>query len=149
MPPYIAIKPCHSRGRTPFPDDTMFSVNPEGKEDQNVRLRAVLVAVVEAAGATLDNLLLRDGDDVGGDVVELRTVSGMMRIFGGEDLTYAQALEQVFGLLVDVERTRLAVLSEVESRDLGNVLILAFTLLFLELEGNTTDGTTLNTLHPT
>lgn len=58
----------------------MFSVNPEGKEDQTVRLGAILVAVVEAAGATLDNLLLRDGDDVGGDVVELRTVSGMIRM---------------------------------------------------------------------
>ena len=79
MPPYIAIKPCHSRGRTPFPDDTMFSVNAEGKEDQTAHLRAVLVAVVETAGTALDNLLLGDGDDVGGDVVELCHVSGMIR----------------------------------------------------------------------
>jgi hypothetical protein len=62
--------------------------------------------------------------------------------------TYAEALEQILGLLVDVERTRLAVLAEVESGDLGNVLILALTLLFLELEGDTADGTTLDTLHP-
>jgi hypothetical protein len=61
--------------------------------------------------------------------------------------TYAQALEQVLGLLVDVESTRLAVLGEVEGRDLGNVLILALTLLFLKLEGDTTDGTTLDALH--
>lgn len=85
MPPYIAIKPCHSRGRTPFPDDTMFSVNPEGKEDRTARLRAVLVAVVEAAGTTLDNLLLGDGDDVCGDVVELHIVSDMLKRSEAED----------------------------------------------------------------
>jgi hypothetical protein len=62
-------------------------------------------------------------------------------------VTYAEALEEVLGLLVDVESARLAVLGEVESRDLGDVLILALTLLFLELEGDTTDGTTLDTLH--
>lgn len=63
--------------------------------------------------------------------------------------TYAEGLEEVLGLLVDIERTRLAVLGEVEGGDLGDVLILALTLLFLELEGDTADGTTLNTLHPT
>lgn len=67
---------------------------------------------------------------------------------GGSGETYAHALEQVLGLLVDVERARLAVLSEVESRDLGDVLVLALTLLFLELERDTTDRTTLDTLHP-
>jgi hypothetical protein len=36
---------------------------------------------------------------------------------------------------------------EVESRDLGNVLVLALTLLLLELEGDTADGTTLDALH--
>jgi hypothetical protein len=61
--------------------------------------------------------------------------------------TYAEALEEVLGLLVDVESARLAVLGEVESGDLGDVLILALTLLFLELEGDTADGTTLDTLH--
>lgn len=53
-------------------------------------------------------------------------------------------LEQVLGLAVDLE---LAGLGEVEGRHLGDVLILALTLLFLELEGDTADGTTLNTLH--
>ena len=62
--------------------------------------------------------------------------------------TYTHALEQVLGLLVDVERARLAVLGEVESGDLGDVLVLSLTLLFLELERDTTDGTTLDTLHP-
>ena len=61
--------------------------------------------------------------------------------------TYAQALEQVLGLLVDVERAGLAVLGEVERGDLGHVLILALTLLFLELEGDTADGAELDTLH--
>lgn len=69
--PYIAIKPCHSRGRNPFPD-TIFSVN-RGRKDRVVHLGAVL-AVAKSAGTALDNLLLRDGDDVGGDVVELGTV---------------------------------------------------------------------------
>jgi hypothetical protein len=61
--------------------------------------------------------------------------------------TYAEALEEVLGLLVDVESTRLGVLGEVESGDLGDVLVLALTLLLLKLEGDTADGTTLNTLH--
>ena len=65
-----------------------------------------------------------------------------------QDKTYAEGLEEVLGLLVDIESTRLGVLGEVESGDLGDVLVLSLTLLFLELEGNTTDGTTLNTLHP-
>lgn len=121
MPPYIAVKPCHNRGRrNPFPD-TIFSENREGRKkgdraivDSHSHLRAAWT-VVEATGA-LDDLLLRDSDDVGGDAVE------------------THALEQVLGLLVDVERARLAVLSEVESGDLGDVLILSLTLLFLELE---------------
>jgi hypothetical protein len=62
--------------------------------------------------------------------------------------TYAHALEEILGLLVDIQRARLAVLGEVEGRDLGYVLILALTLLFLELEGDTADGSSLNTLHP-
>ena len=61
--------------------------------------------------------------------------------------TYAEGLEEVLGLLVDIESTRLGVLGEVESGDLGDVLVLALTLLFLELEGDTADGTTLDTLH--
>ena len=61
--------------------------------------------------------------------------------------TYAHGLEKVLGLLVDVEHAALAVLGEVESRDLGDVLVLALTLLLLELEGDTADGTTLNALH--
>lgn len=47
------------------------------------------------------------------------------------------------GLLVD-SKTRNA---GVEGRNLGNVLILPLTLLLLELERNTTDGTALDTLH--
>jgi hypothetical protein len=64
-----------------------------------------------------------------------------------ERKTYAEGLEEVLGLLVDVESTRLAVLGEVESGDLRDVLVLALTLLFLELEGDTANGTTLDTLH--
>ena len=64
-----------------------------------------------------------------------------------QDKTYAEGLEEVLGLLVDIESTRLGVLGEVESGDLGDVLVLALTLLFLELERDAADGTTLDTLH--
>ena len=64
-----------------------------------------------------------------------------------EDKTYAEGLEEVLGLLVDIESTRLGVLGEVESGDLGDVLVLALTLLFLELERDAADGTTLDALH--
>ena len=65
---------------------------------------------------------------------------------GGEKKTYAERLEQVLGLLVDVELAALAG-AKVEGRDLGDVLILALTLLFLELEGDAADGTALDALH--
>lgn len=61
--------------------------------------------------------------------------------------TYAKSLEEVLGLGVDVELAALRVLGEVERGDLGDVLVLALTLLLLELEGDTADGTTLDTLH--
>jgi hypothetical protein len=56
-------------------------------------------------------------------------------------------LEEVLGLAIDVELAALGVLGEVQSRDLRNVLILALTLLLLKLEGDTADGSTLNSLH--
>ena len=56
-------------------------------------------------------------------------------------------LEQVAGLEVDVQTTLVVELGEVESGDLGNVLILALTFLLLKLEGDTTDRTTLDTAH--
>lgn len=61
--------------------------------------------------------------------------------------TYAKVFEQVLGLGVDIQLARLGVLGEVEGGDLGDVLILTLTLLLLKLEGDTTDGTLLNTLH--
>ena len=61
--------------------------------------------------------------------------------------TYAERLQQVLSLLVNIKLTALAVLSEVQSGNLWNVLILALTLLFLELEGDTADWSTLDTLH--
>lgn len=60
--------------------------------------------------------------------------------------TYAEVLEQVLGLAVDLEKAALLV-GGVEGGDLGDVLILALTLLLLKLEGDTTDGTALNALH--
>lgn len=61
--------------------------------------------------------------------------------------TYAEVLKEVLGLGIDIELAALGVLGEVESGDLGNVLILALTLLLLKLEGDTADGATLNALH--
>merc|ERR1712072_203635 len=85
-------------------------------------------AVVEATG-TIDGLLLCDGDDVDVDAVE------------------AHGLEQVLGLLVDVELAALRVVREVEGGYFGHVLILALALFFLQLEGDAADGTALDTLH--
>lgn len=76
MPPYIPVKLCHSRGRNPFPD-TIFSVSRERRKkgDRRVALAHSYLraggAVVEAAGTALDNLLLGNGNNVGGDAVEL------------------------------------------------------------------------------
>ncbi len=47
------------------------------------------------------------------------------------------------GVGVDLQRVG----SGVESRDLRDVVVLALTLLLLQLEGDTTDGTALDTLH--
>lgn len=74
-------------------------------------------------------LLLGDGDDVDGDRVE------------------THALEEVLGVRVDVQLTTLGVLGEVQGRDLGHVLILAFTFFLLEFERDATDRTTLDTFH--
>lgn len=60
--------------------------------------------------------------------------------------TYAHGLEQVLGVGINVELAGLG-LGNIQSRDLRDVLILALTLLLLELEGDTADGATLNTLH--
>lgn len=60
--------------------------------------------------------------------------------------TYTKVLEQVLGLAVDLEKAALVVRG-VEGRDLGDVLVLALTLLLLELEGDAADGATLNALH--
>lgn len=60
--------------------------------------------------------------------------------------TYAEALEEILGITIDIKLTRLG-LGNIQSRDLGDILILALTLLLLKLEGDTADGTTLDTLH--
>lgn len=84
-------------------------------------------AVVESAGS-LDGLLLRNSDD--GDWYGIET----------------KALEEILCIGIDFELSGLG-LAEVEGRNFGDVLIFSLTLLFLELEGNTTNRTTLNTLH--
>ena len=56
-------------------------------------------------------------------------------------------LEQVLGLGIDLQLAVVGVLGEVESGDLGDVLVLALTLLLLELEGDTADRALLDTLH--
>ena len=59
--------------------------------------------------------------------------------------TYTKALEEILCLGINLQP--ILVLSEVEGGNFGDVLILSLTLFFLELEGDTTDGTSLNTLH--
>lgn len=83
----------------------------------------------EPPGTPLSSNVLANSDNIDRDRVE------------------AQALEQVLCLLVDVELAALAVLGKVEGGHFGHVLILAFTLFFLQLEGDTADGTTLDALH--
>jgi hypothetical protein len=61
--------------------------------------------------------------------------------------TYAHALQQILGVLVDIELAIVVELSKVEGRDLGDVLILSLTLLFLKLEGDAADRASLDTLH--
>jgi len=74
-------------------------------------------------------LLLCDGNDVDWDGIE------------------AKALEEILCFGINIKLSTLGVLGEVESRNFGDVLILSLSLFFLELEGDTTDRTTLNALH--
>ena len=63
-------------------------------------------------------------------------LSTQARVFGNRGGTH-------LGVRVDLEAGG----GGVERRDLGDVVVLALTLLLLELERNTTDGTLLDTLH--
>lgn len=58
----------------------------------------------------------------------------------------AQALQEILGLGINVQLAALE-LADVEGGDLGDVLVLALTLLLLELEGDTADGATLDAAH--
>jgi hypothetical protein len=71
-------------------------------------------------------------------------VSGNGSSDGDGKAVETERAEHVLGVGVNLEAT----LSRgVESRDLGNVLILALTLLLLKFERDTANGTTLDTLH--
>ncbi|KAL2274617.1 hypothetical protein FJTKL_03043 [Diaporthe vaccinii] len=109
----------------PFVENFFVTSSSQHRFSIGVDLVAARGAVAEAAAAALLGLLLDDVDNVDGDSV----------------------LKQVLGLGVDVQLARLGVLGEVEGGDLGDVLVLALTLLLLQLEGDTSDGTLLNTLH--
>lgn len=56
-----------------------------------------------------------------------------------------QGLDQVGGFSVDLQLT--VGVGQVQSRDLWDVLVLSLTLLFLQLERNTSNWTLLNSLH--
>lgn len=58
----------------------------------------------------------------------------------------AQRLDQVGGFSVNFQLT-VGGVRQVQSRDFGDVLILSFSFFFLQLEGDTSDGTLLNSLH--
>jgi len=87
------------------------------------------IGAENSATASLLRSLLADRNNIDGNGIE------------------THALQQVLGIRVDIQLTALGVLSEVQSRDLRDVLILAFTLFFLQLEGDTTDRSSLDTLH--
>lgn len=57
------------------------------------------------------------------------------------------ALQQVLGVGVDVQLAALGVLSEVQRRDLGHVLIFPLSLLFLQLERNPPYRSPLDAFH--
>jgi len=78
-----------------------------------------------SAGTTSDWLGAGDGDDV------------------DRDRVHTEGTEEGLGLGVDVERG----LSLVQSGDLWHVGVLPLTLLLLQTEGDTADGTLLDTLH--
>jgi hypothetical protein len=119
---------CHNPQPYPFVcrEIVVFPQKKPANMLQKTRLVATRRTVAKPPAAALDDGVLGNGGDVDGDGVE------------------AKVLEQVLGLGVNLE---LASLGEVEGGNLGDVLILALTLLFLELEGDTADGATLNALH--
>jgi hypothetical protein len=59
----------------------------------------------------------------------------------------AHALEQILGVAVDVQLAGFSVLSEVQCGYFRHVLIFAFTLFFLQFEGDASDGAALDTFH--
>jgi hypothetical protein len=70
-----------------------------------------------------------------------------VRLDGGDvdgEVVHAEGLEEVLGLVVDLER---GVGRDGEGRDLGDVLVLALTLLLLQTEGDASDRALLDTLH--
>lgn len=81
------------------------------------------------------------------DVAAASSASVNVGVGNGSDVDWdrveAETAEHLLGVDVDVKRRD----RRVESRDLWNVLVLALTLLLLELEGDTTDGSLLDTLH--
>ena len=115
------------------------------------RLGTLWTSVVEASRSLCD-LLLCHGHDVDCDAVELYYLLAFMPVRSlprGTVLirTYAHRLQQVLRLLIHIQHATLAVLCEVQRRDLWHVLILPLTLLFLQLEGDASDWATLNALH--
>jgi len=120
----VCITSQQDAKKQPDPCHSILDIHHAANCSNNLSSRR---AIVEPAGS-LDGLLLGNSNDIDGDRIETK------------------ALEEILCLAVDLELSGLA-LAEVESRNLGDVLILSLTLLFLELEGDTTDGTTLDTLH--
>lgn len=109
-----------SPARERYPSNVDFHLSPSTS--------ANLIAAVTAERAAALLLLLRHLDDGNGDGVE------------------AELVDEVLGVLVDLEGTGIGG-GVVESGDLRDVLVLALTLLLLKLEGDTADGTALDTLH--
>jgi hypothetical protein len=94
------------------------------------------------------NLLLTDRNHIDGDGVELLVPRQIFSFRGSRTMTYAHALQQVLGLGIDVQLPALAVLGKVQCRNLRHILILSLPLLFLQFEGDATNGASLDALHP-
>jgi hypothetical protein len=106
-------------------------------------------AVAESATTALLLLSLRNGNNVDGDRIELMNLVSICNPLQVADLakTHAEVLQQILCLNINIQLSAFRVLGEIERRNLRHVLILSLSLLLLQFERYTANGTTLNTLH--
>ncbi len=101
-----------------------------GSKELDARRQAMRLSAASTGDVTATSLRSLVSSDGGGDS-------------DGKAVETERA-EHVLGVGVNLEAARSR---SVKSRDLGNVLVLALTLLLLKLERDTANGTALDTLH--